>query len=193
MVLPQVQKGSVVVFLRFDSINQIVFDDAEPRSILISCRDERRYGRVKRTGVDWAPAWHVHMSLYTHHSTGMHVYKASRSFFCATSAHSSWLLCTLVKAVLTTTRGLYSRGNSSQRHDVLLVVCVAGFSLSFRVLRTTWCSGPPVQTWLPRAWTGKGGPGITWHAMTCCPAAVSLSAYVQAWCLMRTNLYMQAT
>jgi hypothetical protein len=46
MVLLQVQKGSVVVFLRFDSINQIVFDDAEPRSILISCRDERRYGVV---------------------------------------------------------------------------------------------------------------------------------------------------
>jgi hypothetical protein len=40
--LLQVQKGSVVVFLRFDAINQIVFDDAEPRSILISCRDDRR-------------------------------------------------------------------------------------------------------------------------------------------------------
>lgn len=45
-LLPQVQKGSVVVFLRFDSINQIVFDSAEPRSILISCRDERRCDRV---------------------------------------------------------------------------------------------------------------------------------------------------
>jgi hypothetical protein len=39
---PQIQKGSVRVFLRFDAINQIVFDDVEPRSVLISCRDERR-------------------------------------------------------------------------------------------------------------------------------------------------------
>jgi hypothetical protein len=38
----QIQKGSVRVFLRFDAINQIVFDDVEPRSVLISCRDDRR-------------------------------------------------------------------------------------------------------------------------------------------------------
>lgn len=42
----QVQKGSVRVFLRFDSINQLVFDDAEPRAVLVSCRDERRCGDV---------------------------------------------------------------------------------------------------------------------------------------------------
>jgi hypothetical protein len=38
----QIQKGSVRVFLRFDAINQIVFDDVEPRSVLIGCRDDRR-------------------------------------------------------------------------------------------------------------------------------------------------------
>lgn len=38
-----VQKGSVRVFLRFDAINQIVFDEVEPRSVLISCRDDRRF------------------------------------------------------------------------------------------------------------------------------------------------------
>lgn len=31
------------IFLRFDAINQIVFDDVEPRSVLISCRDDRRF------------------------------------------------------------------------------------------------------------------------------------------------------
>lgn len=41
--LKLVQKGSVRVFLRFDAVNQLVFDAAEPRSVLVSCRDERRY------------------------------------------------------------------------------------------------------------------------------------------------------
>eukprot|EP00775_Hariotina_reticulata_P001924 gene1924-2256_t len=47
-----VEKGSVRVFLRFDAINQIVFDDAEPRSVLISCRDERRYFIVFQSAED---------------------------------------------------------------------------------------------------------------------------------------------
>ncbi len=37
------QKGEVRQLLRFDAVNQIVFDEAEPRSVLISCRDERRF------------------------------------------------------------------------------------------------------------------------------------------------------
>jgi len=33
-----VHKGEVKLLLRFDNINQIVFDEVEPRSVLISCR-----------------------------------------------------------------------------------------------------------------------------------------------------------
>lgn len=31
------------MFLRFDALNQIVYDEAEPAAVLLSCRDGRKY------------------------------------------------------------------------------------------------------------------------------------------------------
>lgn len=106
VVLPQVQKGSVVVFLRFDSINQIVFDDAEPRSILISCRDERRYGVVcKRDGRGWktragAATRPVLVCLFVHMYRTTAALHRSMHFCDVASAHQSTALRVVVTVLL---------------------------------------------------------------------------------------------
>lgn len=137
----QVQKGSVVVFLRFDSINQIVFDDAEPRSILISCRDERRYGcgRVcqleecllpKCEGVPLVKAWRLSACMWHKLCGGAMASTTSGSVIHA-CARRVWLSMRVLVIVL----------------PLLLPRPSAGSSLCSRVPRTTWCSGLRVLTW----------------------------------------------
>lgn len=120
-----------------------------------------------------ARGWH-HSSIYT------------KACFCVIAAHSNWQSLTswcLSCLASTSDPPILALGRAGGRDGlllihalqlqtdprtscVLLLRCVpAGSSLFSRVLKTIWCSGLPVQTWLQRAWIWKGK--LQWHDMLC--------------------------